>query len=126
MYVDPSRYQEIPDNGPGIKAGSLLFPTKTPIVEGGGTSLQFVHEQGGDDTTFVFMFGLRPVLNLFGQQVEILEGVFLSEQGPGFHPTWDLEQLVRETELGGWRVVHTEEVLAKWVGTVEQRMNASA
>lgn len=124
MVVDPSRYQELPENRHGISAGCLLFPTATPIVAGGGSSLGFVHEQGGDDGTFIFILGQRRTHTLLGEPVDIIEGVFLSEAGPGFHPTWDFEQLLRETDLGGWRVVPTEEVLSQWASTVERRMNA--
>jgi len=123
MHVDASRFEEIPENRHHIQAGCLLFPTEQPIVVGGGTSLDFVREQGGDDDTFIFMFGLRYAANLFGQQVAILEGVFLSESGPGFHATWDLDQLQQETDLGGWKVVPTQTVLEHWVQVVERRMN---
>lgn len=122
MLVDPSRYHEIADNPHGITAGCLLFPTGTPIVQGGGTSLDFIHQQGGDDDTFIFMFGVRKLHTVLGA-VEILEGVFLSEGGPGFRATWDFDQLMRETESGGWRVIPTEEVLETWAETVEARMN---
>lgn len=121
--VDPSEFEEIPANRHDIHAGTLLFPTTEPIVGDGGTSLDFVREQGGDEDTFVFMFGVRPMQNLLGMGVDVLEGVFLSESGPGFRPTWDLEQLMRETDLGGWRVVTTDEVLEDWVSRIEARMN---
>jgi hypothetical protein len=125
MRVDPSRYREIAGNPHGISAGCVLLPTEVPIVAGGGTSLQFVQEQGGDEDTFVLMFGQRDVRDLLGQDVEVLEGVFLSARGPGFHPTWDYDQLMREADLGGWRVVATDVVVSDWVERVETRMNQS-
>lgn len=121
VFVDPRQYYEIPPNPHGISAGSLLLPTETPIVAS-GSSLDFVLEQGGDEDTFIFLFGMRRAL--IG--VDVLEGVFLSEAGPGFRPTWAFEQLMRETELGGWFVVPTREVLRSWTGRVEARMNRGA
>ena len=121
--VDPSDYVEIPANRHDIHAGALLFPTTKPIVANGGTSQDFVLEQGGDEDTFVFMFGVRPMKTLMGMQVGVLEGVFLGERGPGFLATWDFEQLMREADLGGWRVVTTDEVLEGWVSRIEARMN---
>ena len=123
MHIDPGSYAEIPENRHRISAGSVLLPTQIPIVAGGATSLEFVLEQGGNEDTFIFMFGVRQVYNLLGIQHDILEGVFLSETGPGFLPTWGYEQLMHETDLGGWRVVPTEEVLSDWAQRVEARMN---
>ena len=123
MFVDPSQYEEIPENRHSIQAGCVLIPTQIPIVAGGGTSLEFVRQQGGDDHTFVFMFGVRPVFNLGGQRISILEGVFLAKDGPGFRPTWDFDQLLRETDLGGWQVVPTSNVLESWTQEIEARMS---
>jgi hypothetical protein len=122
VRLDPARYHEIPGNPHAISAGCLLFATDTPIVAGGGTSQDFVVQQGGDADTFIFMLGVRRHDTLLGT-VEILEGVFLSQDGPGFRATWDFHQLMREVEHGGWKVVPTDEVLESWVDTVEQRMN---
>ncbi len=126
VQVDPSRYRDIPANPHQILAGSVLVPTERPIVAGGGTSLQFVHTQGGDDDTFVLMLGQRLVGDLMGGELEVLEGVFLSPSGPGFHPTWDFNQLMRETDLGGWTVIPRAKVLAEWLERVESRMNEGA
>jgi hypothetical protein len=124
VHVDPSQYEQIPENPFRIQAGSLLFPTREAIVPGGGSSVKFVWEQGGDEDTFVFMFGSRPVLDLTGQRVDILEGVFLSASGPGFEPTWGFEQLLRELRLGGWTVIPTAEVLSShWEREIERRMS---
>lgn len=124
MAIDPREYSEIATNPHGIAAGSLLLPTRVPIVMGGGTSLDFVLEQGGSEETFVFMLGARGIGTPLGK-VQVLEGVFLDPGGPGFHPTWDLHQLMREVAAGGWKVIPTAEVLASdWVARVEQRMNA--
>jgi hypothetical protein len=119
----PEDYRQIPENRHGLGAGSILLATETPITVGGGTSKDFVEQQGGDDTTFVFVLGVREAHGPLGHEVEFIEGVFLSEGGPGFHPTWDHEQLLREIDLGGWRVVTTQEMLASWVRRVEERMN---
>lgn len=124
MHVDPRAYHDLPANPLGLAAGAVLLPTRVPIVLGGGTSLDFVREQGGDDDTFVFLFGVRVVRDLDGDEVPIVEGVFLSEDGPGFVPTWGVEQLARETAAGGWKVVPRAEVLASWTERVERRMNA--
>ncbi len=123
MRVDPRDYLEIPSNRHGIAAGAILLPTQEPIVQGGSSSLDFVREQGGDEDTFIFMFGMREVSGLYGKTIRILEGVFLGEAGPGFYPTWGLEQLMRETDHGGWTVVPTEDVLEEWAERVEERMN---
>ena len=125
MRIDPRELREIPTNEQGISAGSVLLPTRVPIVQGGGTSLDFVREQGGDEDTFVFMLGVRLHETPMGP-FPVLEGVFLSEEGPGFHPTWDLQQLLGETARGGWTVIPTAQVLAgEWVEKIERRMNAS-
>jgi len=121
--VRPEDYHEIAENRHGVGAGSLLLPTETPLVSGGGTSRDFVDQQGGDGTTFIFLFGVREALGPLGATVTFIEGVFLSESGPGFHPTWDHEQLLREIDLGGWRVVKTSEMLERWAARVEERMN---
>jgi len=123
MRIDPSQYREIPANPHQIGAGAVLLPTKTPIIAGGATSLDFVLEQGGDDDTFIFMLGVRRYLLGGGQAVDILEGIFLSESGAGFKATWDFHQLMREVDHGGWTVVPKEEVLEAWVERVEERMN---
>jgi hypothetical protein len=123
--VRPEDFQQIEENRHGILAGSILLPTETPITAGGGTSRDFVEQQGGDETTFIFLFGLREAEGPLGVAIGFIEGVFLSEAGPGFHPTWDHEQLLREVDLGGWRVVKTSDVLESWVGRVEERMNKS-
>ena len=112
MQIDASLYHEIPANPHGVAAGALLLPTETPIVAGGGTSLEFVVDQGGCDSTLIFLLGMRVVhLPLPPGGTEILEGIFLNPDGPGFHPTWAFEQLMRETASGGWRVIPTDEVL---------------
>jgi len=124
MQVDPSRYRDLPENPHGIHAGCVLLPTDVPIVLGGGTSRDFVREQGGSSETFVFLFGARSVaIEPSGQHLQVLEGVFLNEDGPGFHPTWDLSQLLREVDLGGWTVIPTHTVLSTWAEKIEQRMN---
>lgn len=119
MLVDARDYYDLPANPHGIRAGTILLPTTTPIVPGGGTSHDFVVEQGGDEDTFIFLLGLRRVQ----LGVDVIEGVFLSESGPGFRPTWGLQQLMRETSLGGWHVITTDEVLRDWAARVEARMN---
>lgn len=125
MLIDPRQLREIPANELQISAGTVLLPTRAPIVQGGGTSLDFVLEQGGDEDTFVFMLGQRHLETPLGP-MDVLEGVFLSESGPGFHPTWSLEQLLRETARGGWTVVPTAEVLqSDWVAKIERRMNTA-
>lgn len=124
MRIDPRDFQEIPVNEHGIAAGSVLLPTRTPIVQGGGTSLDFVLEQEGDQDTFIFMLGAHRA-SAVPVGLLLLEGVFLSAKGPGFHPTWSYQQLMRETAAGGWTVVPTPEVLASdWVARIEARMNA--
>jgi hypothetical protein len=121
--VRPDDYRQIPENRHGVSAGSILLPTQKEITLGGGSSKEFVEQQGGDDSTFIFIFGIREARDTAGQAVEFLEGVFLSDDGPGFHPTWDTEQLLHEIDLGGWEVVTTEQMLAGWVEKVERRMN---
>lgn len=123
MQVDASRYREIPRNRHDIRAGTVLLPTQVPIVAGGGTSVDFIHQQGGDADTFILMLGQRRVGDLVGGDLEVLEGIFLNPTGPGFHATWDYEQLLRETDLGGWKVVPTGEVLSDWLERVETLMN---
>jgi len=119
VLVDPRDYYELPANPHRIRAGTILLPTTTPIVPGGGTSHDFVVEQGGDDDTFIFLLGLRRAQ----VGVDVVEGVLLNETGPGFRPTWGVQQLMRETSLGGWHVITTDEVLRDWVERVEARMN---
>src|SRR5581483_7555300 len=116
----PGDYSQIDENRHALAAGAILLATETPITLGGATSKDFVEQQGGDDTTFIFLLGVRRARGPLGDAVEFVEGVFLSEAGPGFHPTWDHEQLLREIDLGGWKVVTTDEMLASWVGRVEE------
>jgi len=123
MQVDPSLYREIPANEHGITAGCVLLPTDTAIVVGGGTSRDFIRQQGGDDSTFILIFGIRPLQDMLGREIEILEGVFLNTGGPGFIATWDYDQLMSETQRGGWTVVSTADVLGEWIERVETRMN---
>lgn len=124
MWIDPGQYRQVPANRLQIAAGTVLIPTRITIVQGGGSSLDFVLEQGGDEDTFIFVLGVRQFLDPFGKPVDIIEGVFLSEGGPGFHATWDLEQLLREIDHGGWEVVPTALVLEQeWLTRVEARMN---
>lgn len=122
MRVDPSHYRDLPANRHSIGAGALLLPTKTPIIVGGATSLDFVVEQGGSADTVVLVFGVRRVETL-GGALDVVEGVFLDEDGPGFHPTWDVEQLLAEVDRGGWTVIPTDVVLREWRERVEERMN---
>lgn len=122
MQPDPTQYHPIPTNDHGIQAGCLLFPTQTPIVGGGGTSQDFVLQQGGDEDTFIFMLGVRRFETLMGS-VNIVEGVFLAEAGPGFRATWDFEQLMGECDRGGWTVIPVDEVRSEWTERVERRMN---
>ncbi len=119
----PDDYRQIPTNRHKVSAGSILLPTEKEITLVGSTSKDFVEQQGGDGSTFIFIFGIREARDAARETVEFLEGVFLSDGGPGFHPTWDTEQLLHEIDLGGWEVVTTEQVLAAWVAKVEERMN---
>lgn len=119
----PADYRQIPENRHGVAAGSILLATDAEITHGGASSRDFVEQQGGDEGTFIFLFGVREARGEGGARVEFIEGVFLSEEGPGFHPTWDHEQLLTEIDLGGWKVVTTKEMLAGWVPRVEERMN---
>ncbi len=119
----PGDYTDLPENRHGVQAAAILFPTGKPITPTGISSKDFVEEQGGDKGTLIFIFGLRQARGPSDDLVEFVEGVFLSESGPGFHPTWDLEQLLREIDAGGWKVVPREEVLERWVKVVEERMN---
>ena len=80
--------------------------------------------QGGDEDTFIFMLGVRRFDTMLGS-VDIVEGVFLSESGQGFRATWDHQQLMGETERGGWTVIPVDEVRAEWTDRVERRMNRS-
>jgi len=121
--VRPRDYCQIPENRHGVQAGSILLPTAKGITLGGASSKDFVDQQGGDDSTFVFLFGVREGRDPSGGEVEFLEGVFLSDGGQGFHPTWGVEQLLREIDVGGWEVVSTKEMLEGWVAKVEERMN---
>lgn len=123
MQVDPSLYREIPSNEHGISAGCVLLPTAASIVVGGGTSEDFIRLQGGDESTFILIFGIRPLQDMLGREIEILEGVFLTASGPGFIATWDYDQLMSETARGGWTVVPRVEVLSEWLERVETRMN---
>ena len=122
MKVQHQDYREIPRNKHGVSAGSLLLPTETKIT-GTGTSLDFVKQQGGDTDTLIFLFGLRQARSPLGFSAEFLEGIFLTDEGPGFRPTWGFEQLMREIDLGGWRVIPTPEVLLSWCERIERRMN---
>lgn len=121
--IRPEDYSEIPRNRHDVGAGSLLFPTEKPITLGGGSSLLFVRQQGGDESTFIFVLGLREARGPIGVPITFVEGVFLSDDGQGFRATWGLEQLFREIDLGGWRVISTPEVVASWSAKVEARMN---
>lgn len=121
--VRPQDYHQVPDNRHGVSAGSVLLPTEVSITTGGGSSLDFVEQQGGDTGTFIFLFGVREAPGPTGTPIHFLEGVFLTSDGPGFRPTWGLEQLLREIDLDGWRVIKTDEVLKTWVRRVEERMN---
>ncbi|MBI3724519.1 hypothetical protein HY251_11280 [bacterium] len=116
-------YEEIPENRHKISAGTLLLATKKPIVPGGGTSLDFVLQQGGDEDTLIFMLGAREAKGPLGLTVEFLEGIFLTKDGQGFHPTWGFDQLLREVDRGGWQVIPTTEVVVSWSRKVEERMN---
>lgn len=117
MQIDPARYHEIRENPHAISAGCVLQPL------GDGT-MEFMHQQGGDEDTFILMLGAQKVHTPKGA-IEILEGVFLSEDGPGFHPTWDHNQLMNEVVRGSWTIVPKDEVLEEWVERVEERMNKS-
>jgi hypothetical protein len=119
----PEDYSHIPTNRHDVAAGAILLPTEKPIALGGGTSLQFVLEQGGDQGTFIFLLGVRHARGPLGVPIEFLEGVFLSEGGRGFRATWGFEQLLREIDAGGWRVIPVRDVLDSWTGRVEERMN---
>jgi hypothetical protein len=123
--VRPQDYRDLPENRHALGAGTVLLPTEEPITGGGATSLEFVLEQGGSRDTFIFLFGLREARAQDGRRVAFVEGVFLNEEGPGFHATWGVEQLVAEVDLGGWKVVPTREVLASptWIARIEERMN---
>jgi hypothetical protein len=121
--VRPENYRDLPPNRHGVSAGSILLPTEKPITQGGASSRDFVEQQGGDGSTFIFIFGLREGRGPFAEVVEFVEGIFLSESGPGFHPTWDQEQLLQEIDRGGWTVITRTEMLASWVGDVEERIN---
>ena len=123
MTARPQDYREIPENRHSVAAGSLLFPTGTKLTSDGHSSLDFVEQQGGDGTTFIFLFGVREARGPFGVSVEFIEGVFLSESGQGFRPTWGVEQLLTEIDHEGWKVVPTREVLERWTAQVEERMN---
>lgn len=123
MQVDPARYREIPENRHQIRAGTVLVPTDAPITGNGGSSLDFMVQQGGCPDTFVLLFGQRRAGTPLGGEVDVLEGVFLKPEGPGFLPTWGYEQLLEETDLGGWTVVPTPTVLSEWLERVEGRMN---
>ena len=121
--VRPQDYRQIPENRHEVSAGTILLPTEVSITTGGGSSRDFVEQQGGAVDTFIFIFGLREAHAPDGSPVEFLEGVFLTADGPGFRPTWGLEQLLREIDLDGWRVVKTGEVVKSWTRRVEERMN---
>ena len=84
MWIDPSPYREIPPNHHDVSVGAILLPTRKPIVANGGSSLDFVIEQEGDEDTFILMLGARQILTPVGAPIDILEGVFLSEGGAGF------------------------------------------
>jgi hypothetical protein len=119
----PQDYSQLPENRHGVSAGTVLLPTEVSITTGGGSSRDFVEQQGGDADTFIFVFGLREARGPLGTMVDFIEGVFLTAEGPGFRPTWGLEQLLREIDLDGWRVVKTDEVLKSWTRRIEERMN---
>ena len=121
--IRPEDYSHVPANRHDVAAGAILLPTEKVITLAGNSSLGFVREQGGDSETIVFVLGLREARGPLGVPIEFLEGIFLSEKGRGFHPTWGLEQLLREIDLGGWRVIPVPEVLARWTKKVEDRMN---
>jgi|SRR5579871_5255442 len=116
-------FQEIPENRHAISAGTVLLATKKPIVPGGGTSLDFVLQQGGDDDTIIFILGVREAPGILGLPIQFIEGIFLTEQGQGFHPTWGHDQLLGEVDRGGWTVVPTAEVLKSWTKKIEERMD---
>ena len=124
MQIDPARYREIPENRHQIRAGCLLFPTKVPISAGAGSSLKFVLDQGGCAETFVLLLGQRRMSAPLGGELDVLEGVFLRPQGPGFRTTWGYHQLMEETDPGGWTVVPTPSVLSEHLERVETRINA--
>jgi len=113
-------FLEVPPNDLGLTSGAILLPTTQALTLGGGTSLDFVIGQGGDKDTFVFLLGLSTELKPF----RVIEGVFLSAEGPGFRATWGTEQLALEVTRGGWTVIPKDLVLADWVERVEARMNA--
>ncbi|MEZ6184155.1 MAG: hypothetical protein R3F62_03985 [Planctomycetota bacterium] len=116
MEIDPTRYHQIRENPFQVAAGCVL----EPLGEG---TMDFMHRQGGDEATFILMLGAQRMHLGKGRPIEILEGIFLNEDGPGFHATWDHDQLMGEIRRGSWTIVPTETVLAEWTERVEARMN---
>mgnify|MGYP001284654812 CR=1 FL=1 len=119
MTIHGQDYAPIPPNPAGVESGTILLPTRTKLNLVGSSSLDFVLEQGGDTSTFIFLFGLARDM----EPLEVIEGIFLNESGPGFRPTWGVEQLVLEIKRGGWKVIEKDEVLVSWAGRVERIMN---
>jgi hypothetical protein len=121
--IRPQDYHELPANRHAVAAGSILLPTDREIAGAGGSSLDFVTQQGGNASTFIFVLGVRQARGPEETIVEFVEGIFLSDAGSGFRPTWGVDQLLNEIDLGGWKVVPTGEMLERWATTVEERMN---
>lgn len=112
-------FLEIPENPFGLSAGAVLEATEDPLTANGGSSLDFVIEQGGGRDTIIFLFGIRRDV----APLQIIEGVFLNEGGRGFHPTWGFFQLLAEVRAGGWTVIPRDEALAQRREMIELRMN---
>lgn len=112
-------YCQVPLNPNNIKAGSLLFATHEAITLDGHSSVDFLERNGGDQNTIIFVLGVaRGYLPHI-----IVEGIFLNDDGPGFHPTWDIDQLCNEIERGAWDHVEVLGMDKHWKSRVEDRFN---
>jgi hypothetical protein len=97
-----------------------LIATEKALNIFGHSTVDWVREQGGHKDTIIFILGVH-----IKGPLPYIEGVFLNPTGVGFHPTWGIEQLIREVREGSWTVIPTETVLESWATKVERLMNKS-
>lgn len=90
-------YEELPENPILLRKGCLLLSSEARLP-GGESAVEFLQDLGGDVDTYIGIMGI---------QKDIVYGLPLGKVPfvPNFKPSWSLEQLVNEVQLGLWRVV---------------------
>lgn len=116
--MNGQNYAQIPENPHKVGAACLLIATDKALNIFGHNTIDWVKQQGGDEDTIIFIFGVS-----LKSPRPYIEGVFLNSNGRGFHPTWGIEQLFNEIREGSWDVIPTEEVIQSWTAKVERLMN---